>query len=75
MFVSLDPTSAKSKINTPLEGLKSQSHLLWFDQDMLVSSVRLRGIECDAPIKLAEFFYVRKIVSCLDDPSAAHASD
>ena len=35
----------------------------WFDEEAFCSLLRLRGIECNAPSRLAEVFFVRKILA------------
>ena len=43
----------------------SQARRQWFNQEVFWSLLRLRGIECNAPSRLAEAFFVRKILAQL----------
>jgi hypothetical protein len=41
----------------------SQAKRQWFNEEAFWSLLRLRGIECNAPSRLAEAFFVRKILA------------
>ena len=40
----------------------SQAGKAWFSPDLFRSVARLRGMECNAPDRLAEAFYCRKLM-------------
>ena len=53
----------QDKIGSLLEVFPSQAKRQWFDEEAFWSLLRLRGIECNAPSRLAEAFFVRKILA------------
>ena len=61
-FVPLDEPLAKEKADILCRCFPTQSDKHWFDRDVFLGLMRLRGMECGA--KYAEAFYARKIV-CL----------
>ena len=62
VFVPLDESISRSKINFLLTHFKSQHARAWFAEDAFRSIQRLRGIECNSESGYAEAFYSRKIV-------------
>ena len=54
------PLSEEDKIAGSLKSFPSQSSRQWFTEDAFWSLLRLRGIECNAPSRLAEAFFVRR---------------
>ena len=62
LFVHLNESIARKKIQTILECFKSQKDKSWFTEDVFSSVLRLRGVESNAPDKYAEAYYCRKIV-------------
>ena len=62
LFVPLDETIYRKKLEYILDSFMSQRHRVWFDQETFLSLLRLRGIECNAPSKHAEAFYCRKTI-------------
>ena len=62
VFVPLDESVCRSKINFLLTHFKSQRAHAWFTEDAFRSIQRLRGIECNSESGYAEAFYSRKIV-------------
>jgi LmbE family N-acetylglucosaminyl deacetylase len=61
-FVPLTPSVCNKKVSILLECFTSQSRKKWFTEDMFLSIMRLRGIECNAPQNYAEACYCRKLV-------------
>jgi LmbE family N-acetylglucosaminyl deacetylase len=63
LFVPLPQEVCQDKIGSLLEVFPSQAKRQWFDEEAFWSLLRLRGIECNAPSRLAEAFFVRKILA------------
>ena len=61
-FVELDESTSHRKIDTILAFFQTQEHRHWFSEDLFLSILRLRGMECAAPSGYAEAFYCRKMV-------------
>jgi LmbE family N-acetylglucosaminyl deacetylase len=61
VFVPLSSTVAGVKIDLALEHFASQRARQWFDTETFTALMRLRGMECNAPDRRAEAFYVRKL--------------
>jgi LmbE family N-acetylglucosaminyl deacetylase len=66
IFVPLSESLCHRKIQILREAFASQHHRPWFDGDLFLSLLRLRGMECNAPEKHAEAFYCRKMVLNID---------
>lgn len=62
-FVPLSEDVCHSKIGHLLKVFPSQTKKPWFNEDAFWSLLRLRGIECNAASRLAEAFFVRKILA------------
>ena len=62
LFVHLDETICRKKIEFIMDSFKSQEKKDWFTPDAFLSILRIRGIESKAPEKYAEGFYCRKVV-------------
>jgi hypothetical protein len=62
-FVPLSEDLCRDKIEVLFESFPSQAKRQWFDKESFWSLLRLRGIECNAPSRLAEAFFVRKILA------------
>ena len=62
VFVPLDASAVRLKIEAIMTGFPSQAGKRWFDEETFRSMLRLRGIECNAPGNYAEAFYCRKLV-------------
>jgi LmbE family N-acetylglucosaminyl deacetylase len=62
VFVPLTRAMARTKVAHLLQYFVSQRGRQWFTEDLFLSLLRIRGMECNAPSKLAEAFYVRKWV-------------
>ena len=55
--------SAGTRSRGLFDAFPSQTKRQWFDEEAFWSLLRLRGIECNAPSRLAEAFFVRKIMA------------
>jgi LmbE family N-acetylglucosaminyl deacetylase len=62
VFVPLDESLVRRKVEAILDGFPSQAGKRWFDAETFRSLLRLRGMECQAPDHHAEAFYCRKLV-------------
>ena len=60
VFVPLRPRLVEEKLRLVLEGFPSQQDKHWFDDELLRSLMRLRGMECAQ--RYAEAFTCRKLV-------------
>jgi hypothetical protein len=63
LFVPLTRDVCQDEIGSLLEVFPSQTKRQWFNEEAFWSLLRLRGIECNAPSRLAEAFLVRKILA------------
>jgi LmbE family N-acetylglucosaminyl deacetylase len=61
VFVPIDPTVAARKLELIQEHFTSQAAKQWFDEELLLSLLRIRGIEASPPTRYAEAFYCRKL--------------
>jgi LmbE family N-acetylglucosaminyl deacetylase len=59
-FVPLELSLCHRKIKSILESFKSQSDKQWFKEDLFISIMRIRGMECASSTNYAEAFYCRK---------------
>jgi LmbE family N-acetylglucosaminyl deacetylase len=62
VFVPLERAQADRKVQLLLEHFPSQAHRTWWHPDTFHGLMTVRGIECNAPERRAEAFYVRKLV-------------
>ena len=62
-YVPLSEEVCRDKIAGLFEAFPSQAKRPWFDEETFWSLMRLRGVECNAPSRLAEAFHVRKVVA------------
>lgn len=60
-FVTLDEALVQQKIQLLNDIYHSQQGKNWFSDDLFMSLLRIRGMECNSPSRLAEAFYVRKL--------------
>jgi LmbE family N-acetylglucosaminyl deacetylase len=65
-FIPLNREVCTEKIEMILRFFKSQSGKQWFTEDLFLSIMRIRGMECNARHGLAEGFYCRKAHLVLD---------
>ena len=61
-FVLVTEDLSRRKIQTILSCFKTQTGNHWFTEDAFLSTLRIRGLESNAPEKYAEGFFCRKIV-------------
>lgn len=61
VFVPLEESVCRLKIETIVESFRSQHTKQWFSNDTYWALLRLRGVECNSPTRLAEAFYCRKL--------------
>jgi len=61
VFAPLTATVIDRKIDLILAHFETQSNKHWLDRDLLRAVARIRGMECVAPDRLAEAFYLRKL--------------
>jgi LmbE family N-acetylglucosaminyl deacetylase len=62
VFVPLEVKVCQKKVRYIMEAFPSQRTKRWFHEDVFLSLMRLRGVECNAPGGYAEAFYCRKLV-------------
>jgi LmbE family N-acetylglucosaminyl deacetylase len=62
LFVHLNASIVKRKIDLLLRHFASQADRHWFTEDLFRSLLRLRGMESNSPSGQAEAFYGRKLV-------------
>jgi LmbE family N-acetylglucosaminyl deacetylase len=62
VFVPLSTEMYQKKVQYIIEAFQSQHSKRWFQPETLLSLMRLRGMECNAPSGYAEAFYCRKLV-------------
>jgi LmbE family N-acetylglucosaminyl deacetylase len=60
VFVPLDESICRRKIDTILSAFQSQTEKRWFSRDLFFAILRLRGMEANAASGYAEGFYCRK---------------
>jgi LmbE family N-acetylglucosaminyl deacetylase len=61
LFVTLGEETARQKVATLVEAFQSQHEKPWFSKETFFSLMRIRGLECNSPTRLAEAFYCRKM--------------
>jgi LmbE family N-acetylglucosaminyl deacetylase len=62
VFVALDDSTARRKVDGIVQHFPSQRHRDWFDPETFRALLRLRGMEANAPGRFAEGFYGPKVV-------------
>ncbi len=62
LFAPIPAAVLELKIQHLLAAFPSQSSKPWFSPDLFRAVARIRGMECNAPERLAEAFYCRKLV-------------
>ena len=60
LFVELDEELARRKAQTIMRVFGSQAERQWFSEDLFMSVLRIRGMECATARRYAEGFYCRK---------------
>jgi LmbE family N-acetylglucosaminyl deacetylase len=61
-FVPLNQEICARKVRYICDVFQTQSKKAWLTEDTFQAMLRLRGVECAAPDKYAEAFYLRKLV-------------
>ena len=61
VYVQLDAEIAQRKLTTLVDSFPTQHEKPWFSRETFESLLRLRGLECNAPSKMAEAFHCRKL--------------
>ena len=61
VFVPLDETICRQKVETIVETFATQKTKPWFTRDTFWSLLRLRGLECKALTRYAEGLYCHKM--------------
>ncbi len=61
VYSPLSEAQCARKVRHILDTFQSQSSNTWFDEETFRAVLRLRGVESNAPAKLAEGFYCRKL--------------
>ncbi len=61
LFIPLREEQVSKRNEILLNSFKSQSNKQWFDDTLLTSILRIRGIECASESRYAEAFHCRKI--------------
>jgi LmbE family N-acetylglucosaminyl deacetylase len=62
VYVSLDERICREKASAIFRAYPSQHNRHWFTEDLFLSVMRIRGMECAAPGRHAEAFYCPKLV-------------
>lgn len=62
VLFTLDEAAVQQKLALIREHFGSQAAKHWFDEDVFLSLMRLRGMESGSPTRFAEAFYCRKLV-------------
>ena len=62
VFMPLTPEQYRKKVDYLMEAFPSQHAKRWFQPELFLSLMRLRGMECNAPTGYAEAFSCRKVV-------------
>jgi LmbE family N-acetylglucosaminyl deacetylase len=62
VFVPLDQAICDRKVDQLMNTFRSQANKHWFDRNMFLGLMRLRGMECNSPCGYAEAFYCRKLL-------------
>jgi LmbE family N-acetylglucosaminyl deacetylase len=61
VFVPLEAETCERKVSYLFQAFKSQENKAWFDRNLFLSLMRIRGMECNAPSGYAEAFYCHKL--------------
>ena len=61
-YLPLEKETCQAKVRHLMDAFQSQQGKRWFQEDLFMSLMRLRGMECNAPSGHAEAFYCRKLV-------------
>ena len=61
LFIPVSEDLAREKIDRVLTSFATQRDKHWFDADVFLGLMRLRGMECRSPSGYAEAFFARKV--------------
>jgi LmbE family N-acetylglucosaminyl deacetylase len=61
LYVPLSEEICRQKIDLILDSFPSQKGRDWFTDDLFLSILRIRGMECRSPSRYAEAFYASKL--------------
>jgi LmbE family N-acetylglucosaminyl deacetylase len=67
-FVRVNESVAGQKVDLVMKHFGTQRGKDWFDRETFLGLMRLRGMECRAPERYAEGFYVHKAVIGIPSP-------
>ena len=62
VFLPLENEICERKVDYIVDTFKTQCERRWFQREVFLSIMRIRGMECNAPSGYAEAFYCRKLV-------------
>ena len=62
VFVPLEPPLYERKVAHLFDSFKSQRSKPWFDRDVFLGLMRIRGMESNSPSGYAEAFHARKLI-------------
>lgn len=62
VFVPLEASLHNQKVTYLLETFESQRAKPWFDRELFMAMMRIRGMESNSPSDYAEAFHCRKLV-------------
>jgi LmbE family N-acetylglucosaminyl deacetylase len=61
-FVPVTRKQGMQKSDLIVRHFKSQGDKHWFNKDLFLAALRIRGMECHSPTRYAEAFYSRKMI-------------
>ena len=61
-FIPLEEDTGKLKIKYLQDVYNTQQTKKWFTDDLFWSLMRIRGMECNSPSRIAEAFHLRKVI-------------
>jgi len=62
VYVPVSEEHARQKVETLMTCFESQAGKDWFTEDLFLSLLRLRGMECRSPSNYAEAYYASKLL-------------
>lgn len=62
VYLPLADELVRRKVDTLVDCFTSQRTHAWFDAELFMGQMRLRGVECNAASRYAEAFHARKLV-------------
>jgi LmbE family N-acetylglucosaminyl deacetylase len=61
-FIPVSAEAARRKASLLVRHFATQANKHWFDEQLFLGLMRVRGVECRSPSGFAEGFYARKVV-------------